>query len=367
MLKGSKMKKRLILFSLLFALCTSLFVGCDNNTDSENNKKSEKSLTVLNYGKYIDESVIKGFEAETGIDIKYEEYESPEEMYTKYKAGAIDYDVICTSEYIIQKLISEGEVLEQDYASLSNYDNIDKDVLKIAQSYDPNNTYTVPYFYGTVGIVYDTTKVTGEEVSTWNVLWDEKFKNEIIIMNSVRDAFIPALKLCGYGINETSEENLRDALQLLDEQFPIVYAYFVDEIGDEMISGNAQLALIYSGEAAYAMDFNENLAYTIPEEGSNLWIDSWFIPKTCQNEEAAKLFIDYLCSHDVAMANFEYVYYASPITSVVEALDEETRNNEAVIPSKESLLQCEVFTSIDDEKTALLNHLWQELKSRTVN
>ena len=364
------MKKKLVLFGLLLALSITVCIACSNKNDPAGNNdsdSSEKTLTVLNYGKYLDESLIKQFEAETGIDIKYEEYESPEEMYTKYKAGAIDYDVICTSEYIIQKLISEGEVLEQDYASLSNYANIDKDLLKIAQSYDPENSYTVPYFYGTVGIVYDTTKVSEEEVSTWNVLWDEKYKNEIIMMNSVRDAFIPALKLCGYSINETSESNLREALHLLDKQFPIIYAYFVDEIGDEMISGNAQLALIYSGEAAYAMDFNEDLAFTIPKEGSNLWIDSWFIPKTCKNEEAANMFIDFLCSHDAAMTNFEYVYYASPITSVVEALDEEVRNNEAVIPSKETLRQSEVFTSLDDEKTALLNHLWQELKSRTVN
>ncbi len=364
------MKKKLLLFSLLLAFSITVCIACGNQNNATNHKDNDSSgetLTVLNYGKYLDESVIKQFEAETGIDIKYEEYEGPEEMYTKYKAGAIDYDVICTSEYIIQKLISEGEVLEQDYTSLSNYENIDKDLLKIAQSYDPKNSYTVPYFYGTVGIVYDTTKVSKEEVSTWNVLWDEKYKNEIIMMNSVRDAFIPALKLSGYSINETSEANLRKALQLLDKQFPIVYAYFVDEIGDEMISGNAQLALIYSGEAAYAMDYNENLAFTIPKEGSNLWIDSWFIPKTCKNEDAAMMFIDFLCSHDAAMTNFEYVYYASPIISVVEALDEEVRSNEAVIPSRETLKQCEVFTSMDDEKTALLNHLWQELKSRTVN
>ena len=360
------MKKKLLALSLIAAFVLSSFTACGNNTASDNSTEGN-TLTVLNYGKYIEEEVLKQFEAETGIDVKYEEYESPEEMYTKYKAGAIDYDVICTSEYIIQKLISEGEVLEQDYTSLSNYENLDKDILKLAQSYDANNTYTVPYFYGTVGIVYDTTKVSEEEVATWNVLWDEKFKNEIIIMNSVRDAFIPALKLCGYGINESSEERLREALHLLDEQFPIVYAYFVDEIGDEMISGNAQMALIYSGEGAYAMDFNENLAYTIPDEGSNIWIDSWFIPKTCQNEETAKLFIDYLCSYEAGMANFEYVYYASPLTPVVEALDEEVRTNEAVIPSKESLMKCEIFTSMDDEKTALLNHLWQELKSRTVN
>ena len=361
------MKRKLILFSLIFTFAISSLVACSNSGNASNKDDSTgKTLTVLNYGMYIEESVIKEFEKETGIDIKYEEYESPEEMYTKYKAGAIDYDVICTSEYIIQKLINEGEVLEMDYASLSNYSNLDKDILKLAQSYDPNNTYTLPYFYGTVGIVYDTTKVSKDEVNSWNCLWDENHKNEIIMMNSVRDAFIPALKLNGYSVNESSEAKLREALKLLDKQFPIVYAYFVDEIGDEMISGNAHMALTYSGAAAYAMDYNENLAYSIPKEGSNLWIDSWFIPKTSKNQEAAMLFLDFLCSHDVGMANFEYVYYASPLTSVVDALDEEVRNNEAVIPSKEALANCEVFTSINDDTTALLNHLWQELKSRTV-
>ena len=361
------MKRKLLVFGLITAFVLSSLSACGNNQNADNdNDNSGKTLTVLNYGMYIDETVIQSFEKETGIDVKYEEYESPEEMYTKYKAGAIDYDLICTSEYIIQKLINEGEVLEQEYSSLSNYNNLDPDILKLSQSYDPENTYTIPYFYGTVGIVYDTTKVTEEEVSSWNILWDENHKNEIIMMNSVRDAFIPALRLSGYSINDPSEEHLREALHLLDKQFPIVYAYFVDEIGDEMISENAHMALTYSGAAAYAMDFNENLSYSIPNEGSNLWIDSWFIPKTCQNEEAALLFLDYLCGHDVGMANFEYVYYASPLISVVEALDEEIKNNEAVIPSKESLAKCEVFTSLDDEKTALLNHLWQELKSRTV-
>ena len=361
------MKRKLILFSLIFTFAISSLVACSNSGNASNKDDSTgKTLTVLNYGMYIEESVIKEFEKETGIDIKYEEYESPEEMYTKYKAGAIDYDVICTSEYIIQKLINEGEVLEMDYSSLSNYSNLDKDILKLAQSYDPNNTYTLPYFYGTVGIVYDTTKVSKDEVNSWNCLWDENHKNEIIMMNSVRDAFIPALKLNGYSVNESSEAKLREALKLLDKQFPIVYAYFVDEIGDEMISGNAHMALTYSGAAAYAMDYNENLAYSIPKEGSNLWIDSWFIPKTSKNQEAALLFLDFLCSHDVGMANFEYVYYASPLTSVADALDEEVRNNEAVIPSKETLANCEVFTSINDDTTALLNHLWQELKSRTV-
>ena len=358
------MKNKLIILGLLAAFVISCLSACSQDGEAATQESTGKTLTVLNYGKYIDEGALKQFEKETGIDVKYEEYESPEEMYTKYKAGAIDYDVICTSEYIIQKLISEGEVLEQDYASLSNYGNLDPDILELAQSYDPKNTYTVPYFYGTLGICYDTTKVSEEEVSTWNCLWDKNHKNEIIMMDSVRDSFTPALKLLGQSLNSTDDAILQDALDLLDKQFPIVYAYFVDEIGDEMISGNAHMALVYSGEAAYAMDFNEDLAYSVPKEGSNLWVDSWFIPKTCKNEEAALKFMDFLCREDIGMVNFEYVYYASPLTPVVEALDEETRSNEAIIPSKDSLMNCEVFTAISDEKTAYLNHLWQVLKSQ---
>ena len=358
------MKNKLIVFGLVAAFIMSALSACSQDEEAHEQASSGKTLTVLNYGKYIDESVLQMFEEQTGIDVKYEEYESPEEMYTKYKAGAIDYDVICTSEYIIQKLVSEGEVLEQDYSSLSNYGNLDKDILELAQSYDPNNTYTVPYFYGTLGICYDTTKVSEEEVSSWNCLWDTSHKNEIIMMNSVRDTFTPALKLLGYSINDTDETHLQEALALLDKQFPIVYAYFVDEIGDEMISGNAHMTLVYSGEAAYAMDYNEDLAYCVPEEGSNLWIDSWFIPKTCKNQEAALQFIDFLCDEEVGMLNFDYVYYASPLIPVLEALDEEILSNEAIIPSKESLEKCEVFTAISDEKAAYLNHLWQVLKSQ---
>lgn len=360
------MKKKLLILGLITVFMLSFLSACGSNGTSSDHK-SKQTLTVLNYGKYIDEKVLKQFEAQTGIEVKYEEYESPEEMYTKYKSGAIDYDVICTSEYIIQKLIREDEVLEQDYATLSNYKNLDENILSMAQVYDPDNTYTIPYFYGTVGILYDKTKISEEAASSWNILWDESYANEIIMMNSVRDAFIPALKLNGYSINEGDEEELRDALDLLDRQFPIVYAYFVEEIGDEMISDNAELALIYSGEAAYAMDYNENLAYIVPKEGSNLWIDSWFIPKTCKNQDAALQFLDYLCSEDAAKANFEYVYYASPITTVAENLDASQKQNEAILPSKETLDRCEIFTSLDDDKTALLNHLWQELKSQTVN
>ena len=358
------MRKKLLVLGLVFSFIISCVSACAQDGENPEQPSSRKTLTVLNYGKYIEEEVLKAFETKTGIEIKYEEYESPEEMYTKYKAGAIDYDVICTSEYIIQKLISEGEVLEKDYSSLSNYGNLDSDILKMAQSYDPKNSYSVPYFYGTLGICYDTTKVSDEEASSWDCLWDASHKNEIIMMNSVRDSFAAALKRLGYSLNDTNPDHLQKALKMLDEQYPIVYAYFVDEISDEMISGNAHMALVYSGEAALAMDYNENLAYTVPKEGSNLWIDSWFIPKSCKNEEAAMQFIDFLCDVEMGMLNFDYVYYASPLTPVVEALDEEIRSNEAIIPSKDTLEKCEIFTEIDDETAAKLNYLWQVLKSQ---
>ena len=357
------MKKRLLCAGIFALFLITALIGCGDTSSNEETKKSGKTLTVLNYGKYIDEDALKQFEEETGIDVKYEEYESPEEMYTKYKAGAIDYDVICTSEYIIQKLISEGEVLEQDYTSLENYKNLDSDILKMAQSYDAKNTYTVPYFYGTLGIVYDKTKVTEEEVSSWNCLWDKKHKNEIIMMNSVRDAFVPALKLCGYGINDTGEANLRNALSLLNKQFPIVYAYFVDEIGDEMISGNAHMALIYSGEAAYAMDYNENIAYAIPKEGTNVWIDSWVVPKNAPNKENAEKFIDFMCRADIALLNFDYITYSTP-NDAARALieDEDIRNSSIAFPDL-SQYSLETFTYMGEEADEIYNNLYKEVMS----
>lgn len=324
---------------------------------------SGRYITVLNYGKYIDESVIDSFEAETGITIKYEEYEDPEEMYTKYKSGAIDYDIICTSDYIVEKLISENEVLPIDYSQMKNYSNIDPNIIEMSASFDPDHKYTVPYFYGTVGILYNKTMADASQLKSWDVLWNGSFANDMIMINSVRDAFTPALISLGYSINETDESHLREALDLLIKQAPDVSAYYVDETCDEMVAENAAIALCYSGEAASAMAENDNLDYIVPEEGSNLWIDSWFIPKTCTNQADATAFLDYLCSDQAAQLDFEYVYYASPVLSVIEAQDEDTRNNQAINPPEDVLLRCQVYRCFDDYTTNLYNILWQDLKA----
>ncbi len=351
------MKKRLWCISALLLSLLSLS-GC-----SESKAEDENTLTILNYGKYFDPDALKMFEEESGVTIKYEEYESPEEMYTKYKAGSIDYDLLCTSDYMIHKLIEEGEVLEMNYENIPEYKNINQDIIDSSASFDAEHKYTLPYFYGTVGILYDETKVDASEVETWDVLWDEKYKGNIIMPNSVRDCLLVPLRRLDYSINTTEESKLHEALDMLFEQKPIVYAYFVDETADEMVAGNASLAVVYSGEAAYAQEEGENLGYSVPKEGSNLWIDSWFIPKTCTNQDLAEQFLNFLCREDIAAMNFDYVYYATPHNAVYDSLDEETKNDTTIFPTQETIDNCEVYVSLDREETALYNNLWKELKS----
>lgn len=355
------MKKYLYLPALLLSF-SCMAVGCSSANETSDTEK-DNTLVVLNYGKYLDESVIKMFEKETGIDIKLEEYESPEEMYTKFSAGSISYDVVCTSDYMVERLISEGSVSEIDFDSFTYYENLNPDIIEAARIFDPENKYSMPYFYGTLGILYNTTMVTEEETTSWNILWDETYKDSIIMQNSVRDSFVPPLRLLGYDINTEDFDKLEEAASMLVEQKPIVYAYYVDETADEMIAGNAAMALVYSGEAAYAIELNEKLAYNVPQEGSNLWIDSWFIPTTASHPENARKFLDFLCREDVATKNFEYVCYASPNLRVLEQLDEEIKNDTTIFPTDETLANCTVYKQFQKETTERYSYLWKKLKS----
>lgn len=363
--KPARAKKlRIVKRSVSIAIVAVLVIGCFSVfTISAGSTNNDNAITVLNYGKYIDESVIDSFEQETGITIKYEEYEEPEEMYTKYKSGAIDYDVICTSDYIIEKLISEGEVNKIDYSSMPNYQNVNQDIIDMSASFDPTHEYTVPYFYGTLGILYNKKLADASDLNTWDCLWNGKYKDNMIMINSVRDAFTPALRTLGYSINETDTTKLDEAFDILNKQSSDVLAYYVDETCDEMVAENAAIAVCYSGEAAAAMAENDNLDYIVPKEGSNLWIDSWFIPKTCKNKEGAQEFLNYICSDEPAQLNFEYVYYASPIQSVIDNQDAETKENEAINPPSDMLKNCEVYRALNDDDATLYNTLWQRLKS----
>lgn len=344
------MRKKILMAVMMMAagLCVS---GCG--------KDPSKQVVVFNYGEYMDVEVFEAFEEETGIEVVYEEYATPEEMYAKYKAGITDYDLICTTDYMVEKLADEGELLEIDFEQIPNSSFVSDTYWEMSKAFDPENKYSMPYYWGTVGILYNKKEVN-EEVKSWKILWDEKYKGQIIMHNSVRDAFITAFKQLGYSINTEDTKEIDEAQKLLIKQKPLVQSYFVDETRDAMIANNAKLAVIYSGDAYLAMENNEDLAYVVPEEGSNIWVDSWMIPATCQNKEGAQKLLDYLYRVDVTRKNFDIVYYPTANEEFNKTLSEEELE---IFPPEEVIGKCEVFSSVSSEAMDYYSEKWKEIKS----
>ncbi len=327
------------------------------------NSPSGKQVIVYNWGEYIDPTVLEIFEEETGIDVIYEEFETNEIMYPKISSGALPYDVVCPSDYMIERMIEENLLQELNYDNIPNITNIDPTYLAQAEQFDPENKYSVPYCWGTVGILYNTTMVE-EPIDSWSVLWDEQYANNILMQDSVRDAFMVALKYNGHSLNSTDLDELYAAQELLMEQKPLTQAYVVDQVRDKMIGNEAAIGIIYSGEAIYTQSENPDLEYVIPKEGSNVWIDGWAIPKNAENKENAEAFINFLCRPDIALLNFEYITYSTP-NAAARALieDDEVRNSNIAFPTAEQLANCETFRYLGPEMTNTYNKLWQEIKS----
>lgn len=325
-------------------------------------KEEELELTVFNYSNYINPEVLEIFTKETGIKVLYEEALTPEDLYTKYKSGAINYDLVCTSDYMLGRLINEGELQKIDFSKLKNKENIGDRYWEFEKSFDPNCEYTVPYFWGTVGILYDTTKVD-KPVDSWDVLFNGQYKGDIIMQNSIRDTYMIALKYLGYSINTTNKDEIAKAQELLIKQRPDVQAYLVDEARDEVVAGNAAMAVIYSGEAYIGHQDNPDLQYVVPKEGSNVWIDCFGITKDCKHIEAAHKFLDFLCREDIADMNFREIYYSSPNLKVLENLSEEERNDPALVASDNAISNCEVNVQSDEATANMYNELWKELKA----
>lgn len=325
--------------------------------------KGSGKVVVYNWGEYMDPDVIKQFEEETGIEVVYDEYETNEIMYPKVAAGAASYDLICPSDYMIAKMIENDLLQPINFNHIPNYKNIDSEYIEKSKGFDPDNQYSIPYCWGTVGILYNTTMVD-DPVDSWSILWDDKYKDSILMQDSVRDAFMVAEELLGYDINTTKEDEVKAAADKLIEQKPLVQAYVIDQVRDKMIGEEAALGVIYSGEAIYTKRENENLEYVIPKEGTNVWIDSWVIPRDAKNVENAEKFLDFLCRGDIAAKNFEYITYSTPNMAARDLIeDEDIKNSTVAFPTSDMLKNSEVYTYIGEDGDALYAKYWDKVKS----
>ena len=360
--KPSRVKKILIQRVVPVAICI-VFIGGGFYYAKENDVMNGEKLVVYNWGEYIDPEVLTMFEEETGIDIVYEEFETNEILYPKISSGAIAYDVICPSDYMIQRMIENYLLSEINFDNIPNLKNIGKQYLEQSRQFDPENKYSVPYCWGTVGILYNKMMVD-EPVDSWSILWDPKYKDNILMQDSVRDAFGVTLKYLGYSLNSTDLDELTEAKNLLIEQKPLVQAYVIDQVRDKMIGNEAALGVIYSGEAIYTQKENPNLEYVIPKEGSNIWIDSWVIPKNAEHKENAEKFINFLCRPDIALMNFEYITYSTPNEAARELIEDESiRNSEIAFPDLSKYDNLETFQYLGTEADQVYGDLWNKVKS----
>ena len=309
-------------------LSAALLTGCGKSGSSpEGGNKEDNKLNVYNWGEYIDEDVITQFEEETGIQVVYDVFETNEEMYPVIEAGAVNYDAVCPSDYMIQKMVENGLLAEINFENVPNIANIDPVYLEKSKAFDPENRYSVPYTWGTVGIIYNVQKL--EELGVpaptkWSDLWDERLKGEILMQDSVRDAFMVALKALGYSMNTSDADEIQAAYEwLLDMNNTMNPTYVTDEVIDGMANGNKDIAIVYSGDATYVQSENEDMSYWMPKEGTNLWYDAMVVPKNAQNPLLAQEFINYTLTYEAALGNSEYVGYTSPNEEVMLELSGE--------------------------------------------
>ncbi len=287
------------------------------------------TINVFNWGDYIDESVLKTFQQETGISVKYSTYSTNEDMYTKIKNGGSNYDIIVPTDYMVSRMIREGMLEELDFNNIPNFSNIDERIKN--RAFDPGNKYSVPYLWGTMGIIYNKKMVT-EPVDSWDILWDQKYKGQIFMYESSRDVLGMTLIKLGLDLNTQKIDELNRAKEELIRQKPLVQAYVAEIIKDKMIGNEGALGYSFAGDAYYSMKENEDLDYAIPKEGTILWFDNLLIPKGSKNKKEAEMFINFLCRPDIALKNTEFAGYSTPNKAAFEMLPDEDKNCPAYWP-----------------------------------
>ena len=355
------MKKSLaLLLATVLGLSLAL-AGCSggSGTASQPGAADRGVVNVYNWGVYIDESVLDEFTAQTGIKVNYDTYESNESMYGVLKNDGASYDVVIPSDYMISRMIEEDMLEPLDFDNIPNFSDIDPNLKN--PDYDPENQYSVPYMWGLLGVIYNTAMVDGAPDS-WSILFDENYSGQILMFNNSRDALGVALKYLGYSYNTTDPAQITAATDLLIQQKPLVQSYVMDEIFEKMQGNSAAIGAYYYGDYLTMADVNPDLAFCLPKEGNNLYVDAMCIPKGAENKANAEAFINFMCSTSVGLANVEETWYSSPLLSVREELDPEVSEDPYAYPDDAVLEQCESFRNLPEDILALYDSEWTRLK-----
>ena len=333
-------------------LTFGLFAGCQ--------KSDKKTINVLNYGENIADGIIEEFEDKYNVKVNYKTFDDMETMYIEVASGKTNWDAILVADYMADRMIQEGLLQKINKDNIPNLQEMNES--DMGQPYDPNNDYTVPYMNGTIGIIYNKDLVD-DTVDSWDIMWNEKYKKQIFVLDAQRDAIGMALKKLGYSLNTTDEKELEEAKNLLIEQKPLVLKYGADEVKDLMTSGEAAIAMIWSGEGLTLADENENLEYVIPKEGANYWLDSWAIPANANDKETAEAFINFVSGKDNAYKIAEEIGYTTPNKLAMEEQPEEVRNNEGAYMPEEVMERCEIYKYLPQEKLKLYEEVWSAVKA----
>ena len=348
------MKKNVFALLLSCAMLFSIAFGLTGCGSSGGNGE----VNICNWGEYIDESLLKKFEDETGIKVNYDTCSDNESLYSILSSGSAEYDLIVPSDYMISRMISEGMLEELNFDNIPNFEYIDAEFRNL--EYDPDNAYTVPYTWGTVGIIYNTTMVDYVPDS-WSILWDESLSGQILMFNNSRDALGIALKYLGYSQNTTDAAEITAAVDLLIEQKPLVQSYVMDQIFDKLEGGEAAVGPYYAGDAITMIEENPDLAFCFPKEGTNLFVDAMCILKGCENKENAEAFINFMCDPENMAVNMTYLGYSAPSSAAKELLDDELKNSPISYPGSDILANTETFINLPQATLDLYDSEWVRL------
>lgn len=353
------MKKLTRLFLVIF-LCAFAIMYVSTQLNTSEGYTGKDTLTIYNWGDYIDPELITKFEKETGIKVIYQTFDSNEAMMTKISQGGTTFDIAVPSEYAISKMKEEKLLLPIDHSKIPNLKNINSRFMDL--SFDPKNEYSIPYFWGTVGIIYNPEMLGDKKITSWNDLWDKDLRNQILLVDGAREVIGFGLNSLNYSLNDTNEQHLQQAKAKLDKLTPNIKAIVGDEIKMLLANEEAAVGVVWSGDASEIMDENDKLDYVVPKEGSNLWFDNMVIPKTAKNIDGAHKFINFMLDPENAAQNAEYVGYSTPNEKAMEFLPKEIAEDTRFYPNAELTEKLEVYENLGKKMLAHYNELFLEFK-----